>query len=64
MGKSAAMSPVASDDEGAQKEAIGGLLPLLDASDPALKARFYDEVGVEALNDPETSLTCGGGSCP
>ena len=36
----------------AQIEAIGGLLPLLDASDPALKARFYDEVGLESVYDP------------
>ncbi len=38
----------------AQIEAIGGLLPLLDASDPILKARFYDEVGIEGVYDPKT----------
>lgn len=38
----------------AQIEAIGGLLLLLNASDPSLKARFYDEVGIEGLYDPET----------
>jgi hypothetical protein len=38
----------------AQIEAIGGLLALLDASDPVLKARFYDEVGIEGVYDPKT----------
>lgn len=38
----------------AQIEAIGGLLPLLDASDPALKARFYEQVGIEGVYDPKS----------
>ena len=37
----------------AEIEAIGGLLRLLESSDPQLKARFYDEVGLEGVYDPE-----------
>jgi DNA invertase Pin-like site-specific DNA recombinase len=36
----------------AELEAIGGLLPLLEESDPALKARFYEEVGLDGTYDP------------
>lgn len=36
----------------ADLEAIGGLLPLLEASEPALKARFYEEVGLQGTYDP------------
>lgn len=33
-------------------EAIGGMLPLLESSDPELKAKFYEEVGLESVYDP------------
>jgi site-specific DNA recombinase len=36
----------------AELEAIGGLLPLLVQSDPALKATFYEEIGLEGTYDP------------
>ena len=31
----------------AKLEVIGGLLPLLESTDPVLKARFYEAVGLE-----------------
>jgi hypothetical protein len=37
-------------------EDVGGLLPLLDASDPALRARFYDEIGLDGIYDPHTRV--------
>ena len=37
-------------------EAIGGLLPLLQSSDPQLKSSFYEEVGLESVYDPEAQM--------
>lgn len=34
-------------------EEIGGLVPLLKVSDPPLRARFYEEVGLQATYDPK-----------
>ncbi len=37
-------------------EAIGGLLPLLEVSDPVLRSRFYEEVGLTGTYDPRTRV--------
>ncbi|MGH9055465.1 MAG: hypothetical protein ACRDYY_06315 [Acidimicrobiales bacterium] len=37
----------------AELESIGGLVPLLEESDPELKTKFYEEVGLEGTYDPK-----------
>ncbi len=37
-------------------EATGGLLPLLQVSDPVLRSRFYEEVRLTGTYDPRTRV--------
>lgn len=41
------------EDLRAAVEEIGGLVPLLKGSDPTLRARFYEEVGLAGTYDPK-----------
>ena len=47
---------VTADEIRAELDRLGGLLPLLEVSDPKLKARFYEEVGLSGVYDPRTKV--------
>ena len=47
---------VTADEIRAELDRLGGLLPLLHVSDPKLKARFYEEVGLSGVYDPRVRV--------
>jgi site-specific DNA recombinase len=71
--KLAASDIVTAEELRAAVEKIGGLLPLLEVSDPRLRARFYEEVGLHGTYDPKARVVnvearvlngrVGGGTC-
>lgn len=52
----AAPPQITAEDIRAAVEDAGGLLPLLHASDPTLRARFYEEIGLDGMYDPHTRV--------
>jgi site-specific DNA recombinase len=47
---------VTADEIRTELDRLGGLLPLLQMSDPKLKARFYEEVGLTGVYDPRARV--------
>lgn len=54
--KQSTAAAVTAEEIRAELDRLGGLLPLLQVSEPKLKARFYEEVGLSGVYDPRTKV--------